>query len=204
MSLESYERDIEFCLDLRIIVTCGNENVDLCNGERAKKTVTKESKHYSDKLKAVLAAKQHLNAVVNSTKFLPGNTVNSIAIPVFLIMGMNCHLYTISTIDKGLYVLHKAFTMSYPVTNHEIRRGSIQTIFRGFCLVESIMQNTLDLHEEYSRSTDDDIAKMLSKKKVAEINIKDSITTVISEQEEQEERCGQYSLSCAFLFVVLN
>jgi hypothetical protein len=180
--------NLEFRLDLRIILTAGNQSLELCNGELAKKTAINESKYYSDKLKAILVAKQHLNEVIKATKFLPTNTVHNISVPVLQIMGMNCHLYTISMIDKGIYALHKIFTMSYPITNHEIRRGSIQKIVRGFSLIESIIQNTLDIHEEYSRATDDSIVKAIGKKKGTKANAEDWISCVISEQENEEEQ----------------
>ncbi|EPB89739.1 hypothetical protein HMPREF1544_03402 [Mucor circinelloides 1006PhL] len=65
--------------------------------------------------------------------------------PIVQIMGMSCYLYVLSLIDKGLYLLQRVYTMSYPVSNHEIRTGALQKIVRGFALMEDILQNALDI-----------------------------------------------------------
>ncbi|CAO0793102.1 unnamed protein product [Mucor circinelloides] len=87
--------------------------------------------------------------------------------PIVQIMGMSCHLYVLSLIDKGLYLLQRVYTMSYPVSNHEIRTGALQKIVRGFALIEDILQNALDISGEYNKDTQDIILKKVAKKKDA-------------------------------------
>ncbi|KAI9252242.1 hypothetical protein EDC94DRAFT_526015 [Helicostylum pulchrum] len=54
---------------------------------------------FYDKCKAVLAEKCHLNYLIINTKYLPSKDTHTLFI---LIMGMGCHIYVLSLIDKGM------------------------------------------------------------------------------------------------------
>ncbi|KAG2228816.1 hypothetical protein INT48_006020 [Thamnidium elegans] len=128
-------KPLNFRLDLRIIVNYG-EKVDLCNGEFARKTLTAESKFYYDKEKAVLAAKCFLNKVITSCITIPSNVIPTIKIPIIQIMGLCCHVYTLSIIDKGLYLLQNLTSFSYPRTHIEVRKGGIIKMIDSLSMIE--------------------------------------------------------------------
>ncbi|KAI7888278.1 uncharacterized protein EV154DRAFT_518175 [Mucor mucedo] len=183
------EAGLGFRLDLRIIAFTSSQNVDVLNGEVAKMTAANEDKYYYDKRKAVLAAKNHLNHLVVNTKYLLPKDIHTIYMPIVQIMGMSCHLYVLSLIDKGLYLLQRVYTMSYPQSNHEIRTGAIQKIIRGFALIEDILQNALDIYDEYSKDTQDIILKKIIKKKGCQkVDINDWISLVIEPEDYEEDR----------------
>ncbi|CAO3702912.1 unnamed protein product [Rhizopus stolonifer] len=139
------EANLGFRLDLRIIASISSQNVDVLNGEVAE---TNEAKYYYDKRKAVLAAKNHINHL------LPKD-MHTIYMPIVQIMGMSCHLYVLSLINKGLYLLQQVYITSYPVSNHEIRTDALQKIVRDFALIEDILQNTLDIYDKYNKYNKD-------------------------------------------------
>ncbi|KAG2204589.1 hypothetical protein INT47_012648, partial [Mucor saturninus] len=154
------EADLCFRLDLRIIAFTSSQNVDVLNGEVAKMAATNEDKCYYDKRKAVFAAKNHLNYLVTNTKCLFPKEIHTMYMPIVQIMGMSCHLYVLSLIDKGLYLLQRVYTMSYPVSNHEMRTGAIQKIVR----------------------------KVIKKKGCQKVDINDCISLVIEPEDYEEDR----------------
>ncbi|KAG2237526.1 hypothetical protein INT48_005562, partial [Thamnidium elegans] len=130
------DSNLNFKLDLQIIVSNMNhENIDLGNAEFAKQAVTNKNKYYNDKTKSLLAAKVHLNHIITNTKHLPPQIARNM--PVLQTIGTSCRIFVLSLVNNGVYLLRRVHYISYPITNHEIKKNdSIQKIIIGLALVE--------------------------------------------------------------------
>lgn len=122
--------------DLRIVSEAENSKAfDTLNGEFAKVTATNKRKYYGDKTKVVLAGKCHLNNIISSLKNLPAREISSLKLPIIQVMGLNCHIYSLSIIDRNVYLLQKIRCISYPRKLHEIKSGNIKKLINGFQVV---------------------------------------------------------------------
>lgn len=108
----------------------------MLNGEFAKGEAATKSKYYTDKLKSVLAAKRHLNHLILSLPFISPSSLKALRIPIILVMGLNCHLFTLSLIDQNVYVVQKVHSFSYPRTYRQVSEGGIAKILDGFAIIE--------------------------------------------------------------------
>lgn len=104
---------------------------DSFNDEFAKQTACTTSKYYADKAKSALVGKAHLNHLIATTTYLPAHLIPTIQYPIIQIMGLNCHVFSLSLIDENLYVLQKIRTMSYPKTFFELREGKLRLLIEG-------------------------------------------------------------------------
>ncbi|KAI9481586.1 MAG: hypothetical protein EXX96DRAFT_448840, partial [Benjaminiella poitrasii] len=68
---------------------------------------TINSKLYNDKLKLLLVSKCHLNSLLMAMPFIPKAKIKLISFPLIQIMGLSCHVHTLSLIDKRVYLLQK-------------------------------------------------------------------------------------------------
>jgi hypothetical protein len=118
-------------LDLRIIAACNASTMEVTTGEFARNTKTNESKLFRDKMKSVLATKVHLNHILATMPYMPAQVINTIKVPIVQIMGLNCYVYSLSIIDKGIYCLRDECHFVYPGTLAQIRKGKMATMLEG-------------------------------------------------------------------------
>lgn len=111
-----------------MIVELDESKLDAFIGKFAKRKATNKKKHYSDKLKAVMATKCHLNHRLSTITYLPLPKIKSARIPIIQVMGLDCHIYCLSLVDKNVYVLQDIFSMTYPKTLNQIKAGALKKI----------------------------------------------------------------------------
>lgn len=112
-------------LDIRFVINADNKKIDLLNGEFANKRAAAKRKYYHDKAKAVLTAKCHLNYLVESLPQIPIRCIKALKIPIVMVMGIDCHVFVLSLIDKNDYLLEKIHTIQYPRTYRQLCGGGI-------------------------------------------------------------------------------
>jgi hypothetical protein len=121
-------------LNVRMIYASEKKNIqlDILSGEFAKLN----DKYYYDKTKLILAGKCHLNLLI---KFIPSSSpegIKSISNPLIQVMSMNIHVYSLSLIDKNLYLVQKIAALHYPRTLNQIKTSGIKTLIDGFSLLK--------------------------------------------------------------------
>ncbi|KAG1048238.1 hypothetical protein G6F43_009358 [Rhizopus delemar] len=124
--------NLDFKLDIRFIAETNKNPVDISNGEFAKVQAATKSKYYSDKLKVVLTAKCHLNHLAQGLRGTP----KTLKIPITMIMGTDCHVFSLSLVDGNVYILQKVLSFSYPRTYHQVSKGGIAKLLDGFAVIE--------------------------------------------------------------------
>lgn len=124
--------NLDFKLDIRFIAETTKNPIDVANGEFAKIQAATKSKYYSDKLKAVLTAKCHLNHLAQGLRGTP----KGLKIPIIIIMGIDCHVFSLSLVDGNVYILQKVLSFSYPHTCHQVSKGGIAKLLDGFAVIE--------------------------------------------------------------------
>ncbi|KAI9267759.1 hypothetical protein EDC94DRAFT_582458 [Helicostylum pulchrum] len=97
--------------------------IDISNGEFAKFHAANKSKYYNDKLKAVLAAKCHLNYIIESSPWWARTAIFS-------------HY---QSLIRMFTLCKKILSISYPRTYFEVSHGGIASIIDGFELIEDII-----------------------------------------------------------------
>ncbi|KAG2229734.1 hypothetical protein INT48_002068 [Thamnidium elegans] len=142
VSPECKRLTLDFKLDIRFISEAEKGFIDITNGEFAKFHAATKSKYYNDKLKAVLAAKCHLNHIIESSPGISVASLKALKIPIVLVMGLNFR------------------SISYPRTYFEVSHGGIASILDGFALIEGIIDDTITIYDQYSRNTEDIITKI--------------------------------------------
>lgn len=123
-------------LDIRFVVDADQSVIDASNGEFAKTKAATKSKYYYDKLKAVVAAKIHLNSMVKDTPGLNARSLKSLSIPILIVMGTSCHVFSLSIIDKNVYLLEKVTSILYPRTYKDLTENGIAKMLDAFEIVE--------------------------------------------------------------------
>jgi hypothetical protein len=134
-----------FKIDLRIILEIDKCEFDGITGELAKKKSTTKSKLYKDKLKSVLAVKCHLNKLIASLPYLPVSRIKNIYIPIVQIMGLDCHIFCLSLVDKNVYILQDIYNFKYPRTLREIKAKGIEKVLAGL----SLLDVSYNMHQPY-------------------------------------------------------
>ncbi|GAA5799201.1 hypothetical protein HPULCUR_004611 [Helicostylum pulchrum] len=76
-------------------------------------------------------------------------------------MSLCCEVYMLSLIDKGLYLLQEFSSFNYPRTHIEVRNGGIIKLINSLSMVKSVMDNTLDIRNNYFSSANDSIIKII-------------------------------------------
>lgn len=109
--------------------------MDTTISEFAKRKATNKKKHYSDKLKAVLASKCHLDHLLSIIKYLPSHKIKSVHMPIIQVMVLNCHIYSLSLVDKNVYVLQDIYSITYPKTLNAIKTGGLKKLVDGMSLI---------------------------------------------------------------------
>ncbi|KAI7879534.1 uncharacterized protein EV154DRAFT_540142 [Mucor mucedo] len=147
--------------------------------ELARHSSTTPSKMYRDFLKSALTTKVHLNTILKRMPYIPENQIQNVVIPMVQIMGLCCVVYGMNIIDKKVYTLQELSSFNYPCSLRELKKGGINTMINGFCLIESMIKNI----EEMERK------KMNTMVKTTDID--DYISTAIacpdSENEDESE-----------------
>lgn len=123
-------------LDLRIITLVENGEMNSFNGEFARSKTSTLCKYYDDKAKSVLAGKAHINKFITSAKRLPARLIPTIQYPIIQVMGLNCHVFSLSLVDKNVYILQKIKSLSYPRTFQELRSGGIKKLIDGLNIIK--------------------------------------------------------------------
>ncbi|KAI7856249.1 hypothetical protein BDC45DRAFT_479885 [Circinella umbellata] len=114
-------------LDLRLLNSLDKDAPDYACGEFPKEVFN--SKYYKDKLKAVLAAKAHMNQHFECNNIsLEG--AQDFKYPFLLITGYEICSYYIQLIVPGLYILNSVNQAWFPTTTKEIKEGAIGNIIR--------------------------------------------------------------------------
>ncbi|KAG1167522.1 hypothetical protein G6F46_008332 [Rhizopus delemar] len=174
--------NLDFKLDLRFIAETNKGPVDISNGEFAKVQAATKSKYYSDKLKAILTAKCHLNHLAQGLQGTP----KGLKIPIIMVMGIDCHVFSLSLIDRGVYILQQVLSISYPRMCHQVSKGGIAKLLDGFAVIEDLIDDTINIYDEYSKNIDNIIDKIdgNSKKKV---DIDKWLSPVIWDEDDYSE-----------------
>lgn len=129
--------NLYFKLDFRIIVKdFDNNEFDITTGELARHSSTTPSKMYRDFLKSALTTKVHLNTILKRMPYIPENKIQNVVIPMVQIMGLSCVVYGMNIIDKKVYTLQELCSFNYPCSLRELKKGGINTMINGFCLIE--------------------------------------------------------------------
>ena len=125
-----------------------------------------QHKYYKDKLKTVLAAKSHLNQLLESSDIAAPN-IPAIDYPFILISGYEIALYSMHMPYPGLYILEAVKQSWFPTINDEIRSHGIRDVlalidcYVGLCLsVKSRNQDKRDVHKVNSRKSMNDLTKI--------------------------------------------
>lgn len=92
--------------------------------------------YYYGKTKATLASKVHWNAVIKAILDLSIGQVKNIRIPIIQIMGLSFHIYSVSLIDKNLYIVQKLKESMYPKRFHELNSGGILNILKSLAVID--------------------------------------------------------------------
>ncbi|SAL97111.1 hypothetical protein [Absidia glauca] len=131
LSTRNDEMGMKLRLDLRIIAACSTSTMEVTTGEFARTTTTNESKLFKDKLKSVLATKVHLNHTLTTMPYMPAHAIKSIKVPIIQIMGLNCYVYSLAIIDKGVYCLRDEGHFVYPGTFRKMKNRCMATMLEG-------------------------------------------------------------------------
>lgn len=127
---------LDFKLDIRFIISSDTKKLDISNGEFAKQRAATKGKYYHDNAKAVLTDKYHLNYLVKTLPQIPVRSIKALKIPIVMIMGIDCHVFVLSLIDKNDYLLEKIYTMQYPRTYRQLCGGVIGKLLDGFSMID--------------------------------------------------------------------
>ncbi|SAL97108.1 hypothetical protein [Absidia glauca] len=156
LSTRNDEMGMKLRLDLRIIAACNTFTMEVTTGEFARTTTTNESKLFKDKLKSVLATKVHLNHILATMSYMPAQTIKSIKVPIIQIMGLNCYVYSLAIIDKGVYCLRDEGHFVYPGTLRQMKNGCMATMLEDLDKL-----NQEDASSNFSRDTTNKMTKIL-------------------------------------------
>ncbi|KAI9252222.1 hypothetical protein EDC94DRAFT_526061, partial [Helicostylum pulchrum] len=151
-SVDCRSLNLDYRLDLRIILGTEKGDVEALTGEFASTRTTTEGKIYNDKLKSVLASKCHLNALLGTLIFLPENQVKNICISIIQIMGQNLSLYALSLVEKEVYTVQNIMNVEYTRTIKKLR-GGVDKIITLFSHVDHLIENLEEKIGEFSRDT---------------------------------------------------
>ncbi|KAG2208407.1 hypothetical protein INT45_006299 [Circinella minor] len=133
-------------LDLRFTVN----NVESSISEFASQGTTTEAKFFNDKLKPALVTKCHLNKIIKSLPYIPESKISTIRMPIIHIMGVNCFIYSLSTIDKNIYCIQDVFDFSFPRTFGILRKKGIEEVIKGFKQIELMLEKLHDSIQEFA------------------------------------------------------
>ncbi|KAI9261042.1 hypothetical protein BY458DRAFT_516114 [Sporodiniella umbellata] len=117
-------------MDLRISAA-SSSSFDYSMTEFAKGCTSR--KYYLDKLKLVLISKLHLNSLIQSLQVEP----TGLHIPFMQIVGFECHLLDLVLVKPKQYVLKKVATISYPITDELVDKGSIEKLIDTLTYVKN-------------------------------------------------------------------
>jgi hypothetical protein len=124
-------------LDFRLIVKdFDNNEFDVTTGELARHSSTTPSKMYRNLLKSALTTKVHLNTALKRMPYIPQNKIKNVVAPMVQIMGFSCIVYGMNIVDKKVYTLQELCAFNYPSTFREVKKGGINAMLNGFCLIE--------------------------------------------------------------------
>ncbi|KAI8058782.1 hypothetical protein BDF21DRAFT_429993 [Thamnidium elegans] len=174
---------LSFKLDLRIIVNIEKTDHDIIAAELAPPTTTINSKLYNDKLKLALVSKCHLNSLLMAMPFIPKTKIKLIRLPLIQIMGLSCHIYALSLIDKGVYLLQRICSVTYPFTHIHLQTGGLQKIVQAFSVVEDMISDISDYHRNYSIDNSIKMDKLLK----STADVEDWVSEVIWEKRLADE-----------------
>ncbi|KAI9366563.1 hypothetical protein BD770DRAFT_311961, partial [Pilaira anomala] len=87
------------------------------DGEIASASNSKKYKCYNNALKFALSTKQRLNHILFTLHGYIQGISHSIKLPIFQLMGIDCHNSLLNIIDKDVYALHEVYKFSFPRTN---------------------------------------------------------------------------------------
>ncbi|CAO3699365.1 unnamed protein product [Rhizopus stolonifer] len=153
LSVDCKSLNLNYKLDLRMVVGTERGPVEAATGEFASDKATTEGKLYRDKLKSVLASKCHLNALLEKLSFLPVSQVSNIRLPILQVMGQSISLYVISSIDKQVYAVQNVIDAEYPRNVKMVRDGGIAKILNLFEHVDYFIESIEEDIKNYSRDT---------------------------------------------------
>jgi hypothetical protein len=131
----------------------------ISNGEFTQITAENTGKYYSDKIKAMLTTKRHINYVILSVPQLPFQSIKMMDIQFTIVMGLISHTFTTKyicihdakgiseksifdikhncLIAKCIFMLHSQFYISIiPVDSISNKKGSI--VFSLFAVTQAL------------------------------------------------------------------
>ncbi|KAG2227618.1 hypothetical protein INT45_002303 [Circinella minor] len=132
-------------LDLRLLNSLDKDTPDYACGEFAKEVFS--SKYYKDKLKAVLAAKAHMNQYFACNN-ISLERAQDFKYPFLLITGFEICSYYIQLIGPGLYILNSVNQAWFPTTIKEIKEGAIGNIIRLLGCFNDMCLRVKSFHHE--------------------------------------------------------
>ncbi|KAI8354653.1 hypothetical protein BD560DRAFT_476335 [Blakeslea trispora] len=158
---------LRFKLDLWILILRGDKTVvDGVTGEIAKKST--KAKLYNDRLKSVVTTKGHLNAFLESLRFISKEDIIKVFMPVVQAMVLEAKASSLRLIGKRQYAMEDLHSFKFPGTLAELKLGELECLIHDLTLNEEIV-NSLetkfkDRHTE-KESRMDRILKETKKKK---------------------------------------
>ncbi|EIE90141.1 hypothetical protein RO3G_14852 [Rhizopus delemar RA 99-880] len=81
------------------------------------------------------------------------------------VMRLICHVYSLSFVDKGLYVIQNIYELSYPKTCCEIKSDVTQNLIGRLSFIKDLIDSVQDMQEEYNKSNVDEMKSMVLMKK---------------------------------------
>lgn len=132
LSVESTDANLDFRLDLRVLVQTEKGRIEAATGEIASCKTTIRSKLYGDKLQSVLASKCHFNHLISKLRSIRPHKLKTIYIPIVQIMGLSCTVHALSLADKQLYFVQNVLAFEFRRTYHELQANGIGKILNGF------------------------------------------------------------------------
>ncbi|KAI9282638.1 hypothetical protein BY458DRAFT_126742 [Sporodiniella umbellata] len=184
--------NLYFKLDFRIVVKdFDNNEFDITTGELTRHSLTTSSKMYRDFLKSALTTKVHLNTILKRMPYIPENKIQNVVIPMVQIMGLSCVVYGMNIIDKRVYTLQKLCSFNYPSTLRELKKGGINAMINGFCLIESMIKNIEEMVIECSKTPSIAMSNIRKGKKkntmIKTTDIDDYISTAMACPDSENE-----------------
>lgn len=132
LSVESTDANLDFRLDLRVLVPTEKGRIEAATDEIASCKTTITSKLYGDKLQSVLASKCHFNHLISKLRSIGPHKLKTIYIPIVQIMGLSCTVHALSLADKQLYFVQNVLAFEFRRTYHELQANGIGKILNGF------------------------------------------------------------------------
>lgn len=130
--MESTDANLDFRLDLRVLVPTEKGRIEAATDEIASCKTTITSKLYGDKLQSVLASKCHFNHLISKLRSIGPHKLKTIYIPIVQIMGLSCTVHALSLADKQLYFVQNVLAFEFRRTYHELQANGIGKILNGF------------------------------------------------------------------------